>query len=55
VPRSLASALSPALAGLIFSLSAFAWPLVIGGSLKTLYDLLLLWRFQNVRPPEEAA
>lgn len=54
VPRSLASAFSPALAGLIFSLSAFAWPLVIGGSLKTLYDLLLLWRFQKVRPPEEA-
>jgi predicted MFS family arabinose efflux permease len=53
VPRSLASAMSPALAGLIFSLSAFAWPLVIGGSLKTLYDVLLLWRFQKVRPPEE--
>lgn len=54
VPRSLASALSPALAGLLFSLSPFAWPLVIGGSLKALYDLLLLWRFQQVRPPEEA-
>lgn len=53
VPRSLASAFSPALSGLIFSLSPFAWPLVIGGSLKTLYDLLLLWRFQKVRPPEE--
>jgi MFS family permease len=53
VPRSLASAFSPALAGLMFSLSPFAWPLVIGGSLKTLYDLLLLWRFQAVRPPEE--
>jgi MFS family permease len=53
VPRSLASALSPALAGLIFSLSPFAWPLVIGGGIKTLYDLLLLWRFQSVRPPEE--
>jgi len=54
VPRSLASALSPALAGLLFSLTPFAWPLVIGGSLKALYDLLLLWRFQQVRPPEEA-
>jgi MFS family permease len=53
VPRSLAQAFSPALAGLIFTLSPFAWPLVIGGSLKTLYDLLLLWRFQKVRPPEE--
>ena len=53
VPRSLASAMSPALAGLIFSTSAFAWPLVIGGSLKTLYDLILLWRYKAVRPPEE--
>lgn len=54
VPRSLASAFSPAIAGLLFSLSPFAWPLVIGGSLKASYDLLLLWRFQRVRPPEEA-
>jgi MFS family permease len=54
VPRSLASAFSPALSGLLFSLSSFAWPLVIGGSLKVLYDTLLLWRFQKVRPPEEA-
>jgi hypothetical protein len=54
VPRSLASAFSPSLAGLLFSLSPFAWPLVIGGSLKIAYDLLLLWRFQKVRPPEEA-
>jgi predicted MFS family arabinose efflux permease len=53
VPRSLASAFSPALAGLLFSVSPFAWPLVIGGSLKITYDLLLLWRFQKVRPPEE--
>jgi MFS family permease len=54
VPRSLASAFSPALSGLLFSLSPFAWPLVIGGSLKVLYDALLLWRFRKVRPPEEA-
>jgi MFS family permease len=53
VPRSLASAFSPALSGLLFSLSPFAWPLVIGGSLKLTYDLLLFWRFQKVRPPEE--
>jgi len=53
VPRSLASALSPALAGFLFGAYAFAWPLVIGGSLKVAYDLLLLWRFQKVRPPEE--
>ncbi|MFI4966002.1 MAG: MFS transporter [Caulobacterales bacterium] len=54
VPRSLAAAFSPALSGLLFSLTPFAWPLVIGGSLKILYDALLLWRFQKVLPPEEA-
>ena len=54
VPRSLASAFSPVLAGLLYSVSPFAWPLVIGGGLKITYDLLLLWRFQKVRPPEEA-
>ena len=53
VPRSLASALSPTLAGFLFSTYVFAWPLVIGGSLKIAYDLLLLWRFQKIRPPEE--
>jgi sugar phosphate permease len=53
VPRSLASALSPALSGFLFSTYVFAWPLVIGGGLKIAYDLLLLWRFQKVRPPEE--
>jgi MFS family permease len=53
VPRSLAAAFSPALSGLLFSLSPFAWPLVIGGSLKLTYDLLLFWRFRKVRPPEE--
>lgn len=54
VPRSLASALSPALAGLLFSASPFAWPLVIGGSLKIVYDLLLWRQFSSVRPPEES-
>ncbi len=32
VPRSLASALSPSLAGLLLTLSPFAWPLVIGAA-----------------------
>ncbi len=42
VPRSLASALTPALAGLMFTHSSFGWPLVIGGVMKGTYDLLLL-------------
>ena len=55
VPRSLASALSPSLAGLLMSASPFAWPLVIGGGLKIAYDLALLGLFRRVKPPEEQA
>ncbi len=53
VPRSLAAAISPAIAGYLLSLSAFGWPLVICGGLKIVYDLLLLKMFSRVRPPEE--
>jgi predicted MFS family arabinose efflux permease len=53
VPRSLASAASPALAGLLLATSSFGWPLVIGGAIKIVYDLLLLATFRSVRPPEE--
>src|SRR5262244_1747749 len=52
-PRSLAGAASPVLAGYLLGLSSFGWPLVIGGSLNSLYDLLLLFMFRKVRPPEE--
>ena len=37
------------------TLSSFGWPLVIGGVIKGVYDILLLIKFQKVRPPEEAA
>lgn len=54
VPRSLASAIGPFLAGWLLSLSAFGWPLVAAGGLKIVYDVLLLIMFRKVRPPEEA-
>ena len=53
VPRSLASALPPIAAGWMLSRSTFGWPLIIGGTLKAIYDLLLLQQFRHVRPPEE--
>jgi MFS family permease len=53
VPRSLASAASPAMAGALFAASAFAWPLLICGALKIVYDLLLLAQFRHLKPPEE--
>jgi predicted MFS family arabinose efflux permease len=53
VPRSLAAAASPALAGALFAAGFTAWPLLICGVLKMAYDLLLLWMFRHIRPPEE--
>ncbi|WP_194725290.1 MFS transporter [Noviherbaspirillum malthae] len=53
VPRSLASAISPMIAGYMLSASAFGWPLVVAGGLKITYDLLLLAMCRKVPPPEE--
>jgi MFS family permease len=54
VPRSLASALSPGIAGWLLAASPFGAPLVVCGTLKVVYDLLLLRMFSKVKPPEEA-
>jgi predicted MFS family arabinose efflux permease len=53
VPRSLASALAPALGGYLLSLTTFGWPLVLGGLIKGTYDLVLLSMFKKQRPAEE--
>ncbi len=53
VPRSLAAAVPPLLAGWMLSRSTFGWPLIAGGTLKAIYDLLLLQQFRDLRPPEE--
>lgn len=53
VPRSLASAAGPFLAGYLLTISTFGWPLVAAGCVKVAYDLLLLAMFRKVRPPEE--
>ncbi len=53
VSRSLASAASPALAGALFAAGLQAWPLLLCGGLKILYDLMLLAAFRRIKPPEE--
>jgi MFS family permease len=53
VPRSLASALPPLVAGWMLEHSTYGWPLIAAGLLKTTYDLLFLLLFRDVRPPEE--
>lgn len=54
VPRSLASAASPVLAGALFASGYQIWPLLLCGGLKIAYDLLLLAAFRHLKPPEES-
>ena len=53
VPRSLASAISPAFAGFMLAGPFSGLPLVICGVLKIAYDLALLYSFRHLKPPEE--
>jgi MFS family permease len=53
VPRSLAAAASPFVAGYMLAASSFGWFLVAAGAIKIAYDVMLLAAFRNIRPPEE--
>jgi predicted MFS family arabinose efflux permease len=53
VPRSLASATTPLLAGALLTRTTFGWPLLIAGTVKFSYDVLLLVLHRNT--PEHAA
>jgi MFS family permease len=54
IARSLGAAVSPSLATpLLQSVPLAGLPFIIGGTLKIVYDLLVLRAFSAVRPPEE--
>ena len=53
VPRSLASAASPPLSGMLLATAYSGAPLVISAVLKIVYDVVLLVSFRRQRPPEE--
>jgi predicted MFS family arabinose efflux permease len=53
VPRSLAAGLAPLIAGALLEKTNFGWPLIIGGTLKAAYDLVLLMQFRKVVTREE--
>jgi MFS family permease len=55
VPRSLASSISPMLAGTLLTLPFSGLPLVLCGGLKIFYDVALLITFRHIKPPEETA
>src|SRR5438477_7895661 len=51
--RNLSWAAASSVAGVFMQKVAFSAPLLLGGSLKILYDLLLYRSFRHVAPPEE--
>ncbi len=53
VPRSLASAVGPFIAGYMLAASSFGGFMIAAGAIKIAYDLMLLAAFRNIRPPEE--
>jgi MFS family permease len=55
VPRTLASSLGPALAGVLLATPFSGLPLVVCGALKIVYDVALLVSFRHIKPPEERA
>jgi MFS family permease len=55
IARSVGASVSPMLTGLFFSVpSLFSVPIILCGSIKIVYDLLLYREFRAVKPPEEA-
>jgi MFS family permease len=54
VPRSLASSISPAIAGFMLAGPFSGLPLVVCGCLKIVYDVALLGMFRHTKPPEES-
>jgi hypothetical protein len=53
VSRTVAQAVSPAIAGYAIQALALGAPFVIAGAIKIAYDIILYLGFRNIRPPEE--
>jgi MFS family permease len=53
ITRTAAWAAAAALSGFVMQRLAFSAPLIIGGTLKIAYDMLLYRNFHHLKPPEE--
>ena len=51
--RSVGAAAGPAVTGVLASRGLYSWAFVLSGSVKIVYDLLLLWGFKHRKPDVE--
>jgi MFS family permease len=55
IARSVGASVSPMITGLFFSIpTLFSLPIILCGSIKIVYDLLLYREFRAIKPPEES-
>jgi predicted MFS family arabinose efflux permease len=54
VVRNAAQAVTPILSGYAMQVVALGLPFVVGGALKSVYDIILYVQFRHVRPPDES-
>jgi len=55
LPRSLALAVGPSIAGYVMQFVGLSLPFLLAGAIKAVYDVLLWATFKDVKPPEERA
>jgi len=55
VVRNAAQAVTPIISGYAMQVVALGLPFVVGGALKSVYDIILYVQFRHIRPPEESA
>ena len=55
IARSIGSAISPSLAGMLISASLLSLPFLLAGGIKIIYDFALYLNFRAMKPPEERA
>lgn len=51
--RNAAQAVTPILSGYAMQVVALGLPFVVGGALKSVYDIILYVQFRHIRPPDE--
>ena len=53
IPRSLALAIGPGIAGWMMQFVGLGTPFIVGGVIKVAYDAFLWLTFKDIKPPEE--